>query len=120
MTRRDSNPQIYAIDRAATGICQSRYTASRLMELDLSGSKNSILDICRPTTSYITKKGQMNEFVTRTSEKYLYCCIHNCYNTFDVVYVICNLIVLLSQGILFHNQIHAFVRIKVQKKFCIN
>jgi hypothetical protein len=61
MPQWDSNPPTYAIDRAANGICQRSYTTSKLMELDPSVSKNSILDVCRPTTTYISKKTTKNK-----------------------------------------------------------
>jgi hypothetical protein len=52
--------------------CQLSYTTCKLMELDPSVSKNSILDVYRPTTSYITKKKKTNEFVTRTCQENFY------------------------------------------------
>ena len=69
MPRRDSNPQTYATDSAATGICQRICTTSKLMEVDPSVSKNSILDVSSLTTTYITKKRQIDEFMTRTCQE---------------------------------------------------
>jgi hypothetical protein len=72
MPRRDSNTHTYAIDRAATGTWQMSYTICKLMDLDPSVSKNSILDVFRPTTTYITKKKKTNEFVIRTCQENVY------------------------------------------------